>query len=377
MKRENKIDIVLLMCVIGLMLFSIGAVYSASVAVAGAKHGDAAFLFKNHSIRVMLGLVALFIGMNVDYHQYAKLSKAGILVALILLAFTVFAGVTLNGAQRWISYGPIQFQPSEFAKYALVIHLAVLLSDKQEYINDFMKGYVPLLVWVSLVVFAIFMQPNFSTGAIVFLVSIMLMYTGRVNIKHIAATIAMVIPAVVVYAISAPYRWNRIMAFISSSDEGSDVVDAAKYQAQQAVIGLGSGGLLGVGMGLSKQRELFLPESYTDFIFAIIGEEYGLVGTWLILCVFCVILIRGVKIAKHAKDDLGRFIAIGITIVISMYALINAMVTTGLTPTTGLPMPLVSYGGTSILITCYAFGILLNVSRGNSDNRKSAPVNVA
>jgi cell division protein FtsW len=362
-KRASHIDLYVFISVIGLMMFSIGAVYSASIAVSDVKHGDYTFLFRSHAIRVVIGVAALFVGMLIDYHVYKKLSKILLVVALILLAYTIFNGVSIKGAQRWISLGPIQFQPSEYAKYALIVHLAVLLSLKQEYVRDFKYGFMPLMIWIVAVVVLVLLQPNFSTGAILLLISMLLLFVGRVKIQHMIATAAAGLPLLIIYAISAPYRWSRIMAYIPGTNGDYSSADAAKYQTNQAIIGLGSGGIFGVGMGLSKQRELFLPESYTDFIFAIIGEEYGLVGSLLVMAVFTIIMIRGMKIAKHAADDLGRYLALGITITITIYALINAMVTTGLLPTTGLPMPLISYGGTSIIFTAYAFGILINVSK--------------
>ena len=357
-QRTGHIDLYVFLSVLALMLFSVGVVYSASVSISGARHdGDYNYLFRNHSIRVILGVAALFVGMFVDYHLYKKISKILLLVAIALLAYTLVGGTVVKGAQRWVSFGPLSFQPSEFAKFALVIHLAVLLDAKQKYITEFRNAFLPLLIWIAAVVGLVFLQPNFSTGSIILGLSFMVLFVGRVNIRHLAAVALAGIPIVLVYAVSATYRWNRIMAHFTG--EGGE---AGNYQVEQAIIGLGSGGLFGVGMGMSKQRELFLPESYTDFIFAIVGEEYGFIGAALVMLLFAVIMIRGMKIAKRATDDLGRFLAVGITCTITVYAIINAMVTTGLLPTTGLPMPLLSYGGTTIIFTAYALGVLINIS---------------
>jgi len=362
-QRTGHIDLYIFLCVLALMMFSVGVVYSASVSISGVKHGgDYNFLFRSHAIRVVMGVGALFAGMFVDYHKYKKLSKSILFIGIALLAYTLVGGTVVKGAQRWVSFGPVQFQPSEFAKFALVIHLSVLLTQKQKYIHDFKYGYLPMLLWITIITGLVFLQPNFSTGSIIILISFLLLFVGRVRVKHIVATLVAGLPLVLVYAISAPYRWNRIMAHFIDTGEISAKAEAAKYQIEQAMIALGSGGIFGVGMGMSRQRELFLPESYTDFIFAIVGEEYGFLGAILVLSVFVLIMIRGMKIAKRATDDLGRYLAVGITSTITVYALINVMVTTGLLPTTGLPMPLLSYGGTTILFTAYAFGILLNIS---------------
>jgi cell division protein FtsW len=365
-RRTGYIDLVVFLSVLALMVFSIGVVFSASVAISGAKFGDAGHLFRSHTIRVVLGVAALFAGMFVDYHAYRNVSKILLLVGIALLAYTLVGGMEVKGAQRWVSFGPsrfqLQFQPSEFAKYALVIHLAVLLAQKRKYVTDLKRGYLPLLLWIAAVAGLVLLQPNFSTAVIILAISFTLLYIGRVRLLHMLGTVAAVLPLVAAYAVSAPYRTARILAFFTDTQDLSARAEAARYQITQSLIALGSGGLFGVGMGMSKQRELFLPESYTDFIFAIVGEEYGLLGSLLVLAIFIVILIRGMKIAKHATDDLGRYLAAGITIVITTYALVNVMVTTGMVPTTGLPMPLLSYGGTSILFTAYAFGILLNIS---------------
>ncbi|MFZ1728801.1 MAG: putative peptidoglycan glycosyltransferase FtsW [Bacteroidota bacterium] len=358
-QRTGHIDLYVFLSVLALMLFSVGVVYSASVSISGMRHdGDINFLFRNHSIRVVLGVGALFVGMFVDYHIYRHFSKYLLIIGLLLLAYTLVGGTVVKGAQRWVSFGPISFQPSEFAKFALVMHLAVLLAAKQKYITDFKDGFLPLLVWIIAVVGLVFLQPNFSTGSIILAISFMVLFVGRISIKHLVGVALAGLPIIMVYAVSATYRWNRIMAHFT--DAGA--ANAGNYQVEQAVIGLGNGGLFGVGMGMSKQRELFLPESYTDFIFAIVGEEYGFIGGAIIIALFAVIMVRGMKIAKRATDDLGRYLAVGITCTISVYAIINAMVTTGLLPTTGLPMPLLSYGGTTIIFTAYALGILINIS---------------
>jgi cell division protein FtsW len=360
-QRTGHIDLYVFLSVLALMLFSVGVVYSASVSISGARHdGDIGYLFRNHSIRVILGVGALFVGMFVDYHFYRRISKLLLVIALALLAYTLVGGTVVKGAQRWVSLGPLSFQPSEFAKFALVIHLAVLLAAKQKYISKFRDGFMPMMVWIVAVVGLVFLQPNFSTGSIILGISFMVLFVGRADIKHLVGVAAAGIPIVLVYAVSASYRWNRIMAHFT--DDGGGGASAGNYQVEQAIIGLGSGGLFGVGMGMSKQRELFLPESYTDFIYAIVGEEYGFVGAAIVMLLFAVIMIRGMKIAKRATDDLGRFLAVGITCTITAYAIINAMVTTGLLPTTGLPMPLLSYGGTTIIFTAYALGILINIS---------------
>jgi cell division protein FtsW len=202
----------------------------------------------------------------------------------------------------------------------------------------------------------VLLQPNFSTGIMLFLFSLVMLFVGGARIKHIALSLAALLPILAVYMLSAEYRMRRVMAFFSGDHASSN------YQLLQGVIGFGNGGLFGVGPGMSRQRDFFLPESYGDFVFSILGEEYGFVGTMLLLFLFLIILLRGLKIAKLAQDDLGKYLAIGITSSVTLYALVNAAVTLGLLPTTGLPMPFVSYGGSAMLFTACAIGVLLNIS---------------
>jgi cell division protein FtsW len=205
----------------------------------------------------------------------------------------------------------------------------------------------------------VLLQPNFSNGVMIFAVSLIMLFVGGARLSHMAMTFGSLIPLMVVYMLHAPYRVHRIMSFLSGvSDPGAK----GSYQLWQGIIGFGNGGILGLGPGSSRQRDLFLPESYGDFVFSIIGEEYGLIGTLFIVLLFLVIMLRGMKIAKYAKDDFGRYLAIGITSAVTLYALINAGVTLGILPTTGLPMPFVSYGGSSMLFSSIAIGVLLNIS---------------
>jgi cell division protein FtsW len=254
--------------------------------------------------------------------------------------------------------GGFGFQPSEFAKYALLFHLCALIATKREQVRDFKRGFIPMMIWVGTVTALVLLQPNFSTGAMIFAISVVMLFVGRARIAHLALTLGTLVPLLLVYMLSAEYRMQRIMAFFGGGGTGAK----NNYQVLQGIIGFGNGGLLGVGPGASRQRDLFLPESYGDFVFSIVGEEYGLIGTLFVVGIFLTILLRGMKIAKHAPDDFGRSLAFGITITITMYALTNAGVTLGILPTTGLPMPFVSYGGSSMLFSAIAVGVLLNIS---------------
>lgn len=358
-KANNHIDIILLLAVLTLMLLSLGIVYSASASYAQVKYGESEWMLTSHAIKVFLGVIGMFLIMRVDYHRFQYLTKITLIVAVSLLLITLIMGGETKGAARWLRYSGVGFQPSEFAKYALLFHLCTLVAVKGELIRDYKRGFVPMMIWIGLVTGLVMLQPNFSMGAMIFLLSLVILFVGRAKIVHLAVTFVGLIPLLAAYMLSADYRRDRIVAFF---DSHSGSLSKSNYQLWQGILGFGNGGIFGVGPGESKQRDFFLPESYGDFVFSIVGEEYGFIGTMFFMVLFFLIMARGLKIAKFANDVFGRMLAISITIAITFYALINAGVTLGLLPTTGLPMPFVSYGGSSMVFSALAVGILLNIS---------------
>ncbi len=357
-KKRNHIDILILIVVLVLMVLSIGAVYSASAAWALERTGNPGKLMTNHVISVLIGIMALFVFMNIPYRAYKKLSKPGIILAIGFLAATLFIGTEIKGATRWITFGAFNFQPSEFAKFALLVHICVLIERKKHYLDDWRRTLLPVSVWVGIVVLLIMLQPNFSMAAMIMALSMVVLFLGRIPVRQLAAGAVLALPAVLIYFISAPYRLRRITGFLDS--DGSDA--GVSYQMSQGILAFGSGGLFGVGPGASRQRDFFLPESYGDYVFAIFGEEWGFIGTALVILIFTIIFLRGFRIALNVEDDFGKHLAGAVTIAIASYAVINCLVTTGLLPTTGLPMPFLSYGGTAMIVNAAAIGILLNIS---------------
>lgn len=371
-QKTGHIDWIILLSAAGLMLFSVAFVYSASASFADVKFGSSEKLFWSHGIRVLVGLAVTILFAKIDYHVWQRYSKAILTIAVGFLVYVLIAGTTIKGATRWVDIGVINFQPSEFAKFALGIHLAAMLATRQDYIKNFRYGFLPLLFWICIVCGLIALQPNLSTASVIFLISMVVIFVGNANVLHLASIGTLGFMAAIAYGFSAEYRMNRIMAFFG--ENGSKAADAVNYQLQQALLAFGSGGIVGVGPGQSRQRDWFLPESYGDFIFSIVGEEYGYIGVLLILGAFSIILWRGIVTAHRAPDYFGRFLAAGITFTLGIYAFINAGVTCGLLPTTGLPMPFISYGGTAILFSAAALGILLNVSAHTGIYPKTAPV---
>jgi cell division protein FtsW len=356
--QRNHVDFAMFIAVLTLMLMSLGVVYSASASYAMAKYGESYKMLISHAAKVLLGMIGMFIGLRVDYHKLQRFTKFGIVAAVGLLMVTLVLGGEAKGATRWLRYSSIGFQPSEFAKYALLFHLCSLIALKGELIRDFKRGFIPMMVWIGLVTGLVMLQPNFSMGAMIFFLSLIMLFIGRAKFSHLALTFAVLAPVLLLYLLSADYRRARLMAFFG----GSGGAPKSNYQSSQGILGFGNGGIFGVGPGESKQRDFFLPESYGDFVFSIVGEEYGFVGTMFCMALFLTIAFRGFKIARFARDVFGRNLAIAVTCAITFYALINAGVTLGILPTTGLPMPFVSYGGSSMVFSACAVGVLLNIS---------------
>lgn len=356
--KINKIDLWILIPILALITFSLGVVYSASSSWSAKMSGDSTLLFRNHLIRAGLGIFLIFLVSRISYLHLMKYRKWLMGAAVIMLLYLLFAGVeSTKGAARWIYIGGFSFQPADFVKYALLINLAYLLAKKKDYIGNLYYGYLPLLGYVLIVVSLIALQPNFSTASAIFLSSMILFWVGKIKMKHMVITFVSMIPAAVLFILSKPYIVNRIFSYREHTSGGS-----SSYQLSQAIIGFGNGGFLGVGPGNSNQRELFLPQSYDDFVFSIVGEEYGFIGVTVVILLFAIFVFRGLKLSKSINDDFGKYLAFGITIIIGMNAVINMMVATGMIPTTGQTLPFISYGGTSILFNSIAVGILLNIS---------------
>lgn len=364
--KRNHIDSLTLIIVVTLMLMSIGIVYSASAYRALLVYGESEKMLISHLIKVVVSLGVLFIAVKIDYHKIQHLSKFMLVVGIGLLVITLFIGEEMKNATRWLRVGPISFQPAEFVKFALLFHLCTLIATKGERLKEFKKGFLPMMVWICVVTILVMLQPDFSMGATIFVLGIIMMFVGGVRLAHLSIVFGCLLPILLGYMISAEYRLKRIESFISIIyaffTGNSRIIGEGNYQLWQGIIAFGNGGIFGVGPGESRQRDLFLPESYGDFIFPIIGEEYGFIGTIIIVSLFLLFMYRGFKISRYAEDVFGKSLAVAITSAITLFAIINAGVTLGVFPTTGLPMPFISYGGSSMVFSAFAVGVLLNIS---------------
>ncbi|NTW50090.1 MAG: cell division protein FtsW [Chlorobiales bacterium] len=363
---ESLAGKLLLLLVILLMCVGVLAVYSSGAGWGVQKFDSSEYFLWRQVFYTVLGIMMIFVIGGLDYKYLQKISiwilviSVGLLGLLLLLKLV---GI-IKGPARWIGIGRFKFQASEMAKYALIIHLSSMIARRQRYIKDLNKAYYPMITVIMVVSALVAFEPNFSTASVIALIGFSMMFVGRVSMKHLSITGLAVLPLAIIFAKAAPYRMERIMTYIGKGSA------KASYQAEQALIGLGNGGMFGLGPGESKQRELFLPASYNDFIFSVIGEEYGFIGAIVILLFFVAIIICGILIARNAVDGYGRNLAFGITFTLALYAFINAGVACSALPTTGLPMPFVSYGGSSALFNAIGVGILISISREKKRQEK-------
>jgi cell division protein FtsW len=349
--------------------FGIVAVYSAISFLAETKSsGDTELFLLRHLGRLGLALGVMVAFSILDYRLLARYSRIALLFAIGMLVAVQVVGVASGGAVRWLRIGTFGFQPSDLAKVALVFYVGVLLARKQNYIKSLSRAFVPLFLWTLGAVFLIGME-DLSTAAVVFVAVGLMCFVGRVSVAHLGGFGAVVLGLATVMLLASPGRAARVEAYLGVKifphTEEAEVFSTQHegYQAEQARIALAMGGLFGVGPGKSQQRD-FLPAPYNDFIFAIIAEEYGMLGALALLGLLVVLLFRGfLRIARYAPDPLGLFLAVGFTTMLVLYGFIHAGVACGLLPVTGLPLPFVSYGGTSMVANGMMVGVLLNISR--------------
>ncbi len=354
-----------------LVLAGVGvvSVYSSITFFAEARSGGNTELFLvRHVTRVGLALAAMFVVSCVDYRVLARYSKIALVGSLILLVVVKGTGMVTEGPSRWLTFRGFGFQPSDLARMSLVLYVGVMLTQKQEYIKSFSRSFLPILFWVGITVLLVGLD-DLSTSSVMIMAVLVMCFVARVSTLQIGGLGMLGVALALGLIMAEPHRAARVESFVGTNifaaTDAEYVLDrqGEGYQADQARIAFAMGGFTGVGPGKSIQRD-FLPTPYNDFIFAIVAEEYGLIGALLLLIGFCVLLFRGfMRIARDAPDPLGSFLAVGFTTLIVLYGFIHAGVSCGLLPVTGLPMPFVSYGGTSMLANGIMVGILLNISR--------------
>jgi cell division protein FtsW len=360
MARRLQSDRILFGAVVALVLFGALMVFSASAVMAEEQYGSSYHFFVRQLAWAGLGLTLMFFLMSVDYHRLARPQIIFPALGLqLLLLVVVFFRPASHNAHRWLMMGPLNFQPSEFAKVVMVVFLAYFLDQRREAVNDWKHTLLPVALVAGATVVLVVKEPDFGTSLAIVLVTAAMLFAAGTRLVYFAGGALAALPVVYLLVFHVSYRYKRVMAFLHPY---SDPLGTG-FQIIQSTLAVGTGGIDGVGLMEGRQKLFYLPEPHTDFIFAVIGEELGLLGCLLVVALFAVILWRGLRAAGSSPDDLGKLLAIGITVLVVGQALVNISVVVGLLPTKGIALPLVSYGGSSMVMNLVALGILLNISQ--------------
>lgn len=369
-KKRVAMDHTLLIVTMILALVGLVMVFSASAVVAGNRFQDSGYFLKRQLAWLTFGFLLLHLASHIDYVWWKRLSipLLGLIMVLLVMVLIPSLGVAAKGARRWLRLGPISIQPAEMVKLVAVMYLAAYLTKKEDRITIFSSGLLPVLIVVGLLSGLVLLEPDLGTVVVIGSVTVGLLFLGGARMSHLLALGLCAVPVVSVLVLGSSYRRQRLMTFLAPWKDASD----AGFQITQSFLAFGSGGPFGVGLGEGKQKLFFLPEAHTDFVLALVGEELGLVGTGAIILLFALFVVRGFQIAARARMPFGRYLGMGITLLIGIQALVNACVVTGLVPTKGLTLPFVSYGGSSLVISLLGVGILLNISRDRQAGREEA-----
>jgi cell division protein FtsW len=361
MPRKLTPDLPLFGGVVTLVCVGVVMVYSASAIVAADRFHDPFFFLKKQLFWALLGLAGLWAGMLLDYRWLERLVVPLLVLSFALLVLVLVPpfGQSINGTRRWFHVGPMSFQPVELAKFSLVLYLASFLTRRPEAIARFRDGLLPILLVAGGMAALTLLQPDLGNSLALIILTLALAYLAGARVGHMVAIAAAAAPVVILLIAMKPYRWRRMVAFVNPWEDPQ----GSGFQIIQSFLALGAGGWLGVGLGDSKQKLFYLPEPSTDFIFAIIGEELGLVGATAIVALFALLIWRGLRIGLRAPDAFGAYLSLGLTIMLATQTLVNLGVVTGALPTKGLPLPFISFGGSALLMTLFSAGVLLNVSQ--------------
>ncbi|MBN2452814.1 MAG: putative lipid II flippase FtsW [Candidatus Omnitrophica bacterium] len=357
--RDVRISI--LAIVAALVGVGIVMIYSASAIYAYSNMQDSLYFLKRHLIYLILGLVLMLVAMSIDLRKIKEWSKPVMLasMALLVLVLVPHIGKEISGAKRWFRLGPVNFQPSELAKIAVLIYMADFIARKKELIKSFLQGYMPAMMVLGATVGLILLEPDLGTAVTVSVVTILMLYVSGLRLSYIIASVLASLPVLYMLLFKVAFRRRRLMIFLNpwADKRGTG------FQIIQSFIALGSGGLFGVGLGQSRQKLFYLPASHTDFIFSIIGEELGFLGTASIVMLFILFVWQGMKVVMASAGMFEKMLSFGIVSTIALEAIINIGVTAGALPTKGLPLPFISYGGSGLIFHLMAVGLLLNIAK--------------
>lgn len=358
--QRVHIDTALLFCVILLVGIGLTMNYSASAVLARERFGDSYFFLKRTLLFSCIGFAGMAMATKFDYERYRRIVYPILIGAMALVAAVFIPGMgrTISGATRWLDLGFVTFQPSEAAKIAMIVFLAYSLDKKSGKIRSFGVGFLPHIFFMMVVAICILIQRDFGAAVTIAAITWLMMFVAGVRLPYLLGLLAAVLPIVIVLVAGSEYRRRRILAFLNPWDDQY----GSGFQMIQSFVAFNEGGWFGKGLGQGQQKLFYLPEAHTDFIFSVIGEELGLVGILLVISLFGFLCYRGLRIALCAPDLFGRYLAVGCTMLIGLEAVLNMGVVMGILPTKGLALPFISYGGSSLVISLIAIGILLNVS---------------
>ena len=359
MMRSIRISIATIVTM--LLCVGIIMIYSSSGVFALQNIGSKTYFLYRHLVFVGISCVAMLMVMAIDYRDLQKYAKPMILISLALLVLVLipYIGKANFGARRWFKIGPINFQPSEFVKLAMIVYTADFLARKGKKIASFKEGFLPIMLVVGACCLLILKQPDFGNALLLGSIVFIMIFIAGANKWHLLSLGLMALPVLVYLVASKPYRMRRISAFLDPWADAQGV----GFQLSQSQIAFGSGGMFGVGLGQSVQKLFYLPAAHTDFILSIIGEELGLIGSLAVVILFAAFIWQSARLAKRTTNAFGYYIAIGIITMLALQAVVNIGVSIGAFPTKGLPLPFVSYGGSALVFNCVAIGLLLNISR--------------
>ena len=375
---RRGIDPVIFSCVLGLMAFGIVMIYSTSHILSLDRYGDQYHFVKRHITWAAIGVVSMLLVARANIQRFRSLAFPVFVLSAtgLLMVFIPEIGREAGGARRWITLGSMSIQPAEFAKFGLVFFLAHFLSIKSERLKDLKYGFLPSVMFTSLLIVLVLAQPDLGTAILIAAVAGMMLFLAGARWQHLAGCAFLTSPVLYWMVFAVPWRKQRVLAFLDPFHSAQ----TTGYQLVQSLVGMARGGFLGTGLGEGKQKLFYLPEAHTDFIYAVVGEELGLIGGLTVAAAFAVILYRGLSVASDCQDSFDSLLAAGVTLLITLQGLINMSVASGLIPTTGVPLPLVSLGGSSLVMSLTAFGVLLSIASGrgagkatrkNSDDAKS------
>ncbi len=360
MEQRKEYDTAILLLAVALTCFGVVMVYSSSSIMADRRYADGFFFLKRQGVFALIGLAAMAVIMRIDYHHLRRFAVPFLLLCVGLLVAVLIPGIGTHagGAARWLRFGMISVQPAELAKIALVMYMAHSLAKKQEKVRNLAVGFIPYMVVLAVLLFLLLLQPDLGSALTLGAVAMVMLLVAGTRLSYLFSLVILAAPFLYFAVMNVDYRRQRIMSFL---DPWADPTNSG-FQIIQSWIAFGSGGIFGNGLGEGKQKLFFLPEAHTDFIFSVVGEELSFAGVAVVATMFLLLILRGMRASLMAPDDFGRYLAFGLTLLLGLEAFVNMAVVMGMVPTKGLALPFLSYGGTNLVTTLMAVGLLLNVS---------------